>query len=44
MLEGDPAADARAHLTEDAAQQVWEQGLAMTVDEATALAGGGPVT
>jgi predicted ATPase/class 3 adenylate cyclase len=43
MLEGDPAADARAHLTEDAARQAWEQGLAMTVAEAAALAGGGRV-
>jgi predicted ATPase/class 3 adenylate cyclase len=44
MLEGDPAAEARAHLTEDAARQAWEQGLAMTVEEATALARGEPVT
>ena len=44
MFEGDPAADARAHLPEDTAQQAWEQGLTMTVDEATALAAGGPVT
>ncbi|HEV3498434.1 MAG TPA: hypothetical protein VHA34_19015, partial [Actinomycetes bacterium] len=44
MLEGDPAAEASAHLTEDAARQAWEQGLAMTVEEATALARGEPVT
>ncbi|HEV3497749.1 MAG TPA: hypothetical protein VHA34_15500, partial [Actinomycetes bacterium] len=43
MLEGDPVADARAHLTEDAAQQAWAQGLTMTVEDATTLAGGGPV-
>jgi predicted ATPase/class 3 adenylate cyclase len=42
MFEGDPAAEARAHLPEDAARQAWEQGLAMTVDEATALAAGDP--
>jgi hypothetical protein len=40
MLEGDPAAEARAHLTEDAARRAFEQGLAMTVGEAAALAGG----
>jgi len=40
MLEGDPAADARAHLSEDAARRAWEQGLAMTVPEAVALVTG----
>jgi predicted ATPase/class 3 adenylate cyclase len=38
MLEGDPAADARAHLTDDAAGRAWQEGLAMTVPQATALA------
>jgi predicted ATPase/class 3 adenylate cyclase len=34
MLEGDPAADARAHLTDEAAQRAWQEGLTMTVPEA----------
>jgi hypothetical protein len=38
MLEGDPAAEARAHLSEDAARRAWEEGLALTVDEAVAVA------
>jgi predicted ATPase/class 3 adenylate cyclase len=38
LLEGDPAAEARGHLSEDAAQRAWEEGRAMTVDEAVALA------
>jgi predicted ATPase/class 3 adenylate cyclase len=38
LLEGDPADEARAHLTEDAAQRAWEEGLAMSVDQAVALA------
>jgi predicted ATPase/class 3 adenylate cyclase len=38
LLEGDPVAEARAHLSEDAAQRAWEEGRAMTVDEAVALA------
>jgi predicted ATPase/class 3 adenylate cyclase len=37
MLEGDPAADARRHLTQDAADHAWREGLTMTVPEATAL-------
>jgi hypothetical protein len=37
MLEGDPAADARAHLTAEAAQQAWQEGLTMTVPEAIAV-------
>jgi predicted ATPase/class 3 adenylate cyclase len=36
MLEGDPVADARAHLTEDAAGRAWEEGRAMSVPEAIA--------
>jgi predicted ATPase/class 3 adenylate cyclase len=38
LLEGDPVAEARAHLSEDAAERAWEQGLTMSVDEAVALA------
>jgi predicted ATPase/class 3 adenylate cyclase len=34
MLEGDPAADARARLTDEAAQRAWQEGLTMTVPEA----------
>jgi predicted ATPase/class 3 adenylate cyclase len=34
MLEGDPVAEARAHLTEEAAQQAWREGLTLTVPEA----------
>jgi hypothetical protein len=39
LLEGDPAAEARTHLSQDTADRAWEEGLAMSVDEATALAG-----
>lgn len=39
MLEGDPVAEARAHLSEDAAQRAWEEGLAMSVEQAVAVAG-----
>jgi predicted ATPase/class 3 adenylate cyclase len=38
LLEGDPVAEARAHLSEDAAQRAWDEGRAMTVDEAVAIA------
>jgi predicted ATPase/class 3 adenylate cyclase len=38
LLEGDPVAEASAHLPEDVAQRAWEVGLAMRVDEAVALA------
>ena len=37
MLEGDPVAEARAHLTDEAAQQAWQDGLTMTVPEAIAV-------
>jgi tetratricopeptide (TPR) repeat protein len=37
---GDPEAEARAHLPEAAAQQAWEQGRTMDVDQALALAMG----
>jgi predicted ATPase/class 3 adenylate cyclase len=38
MLEGDPAAEARAHLTDDAAHRAWQEGLTMTLPEAIARA------
>jgi predicted ATPase/class 3 adenylate cyclase len=38
LLEGDPVAEAGAHLSEEAAERAWEEGLAMRVDEAVALA------
>jgi predicted ATPase/class 3 adenylate cyclase len=38
LLEGDPAAEARAHLSEDVADKAWAGGRAMSVDEAVALA------
>jgi hypothetical protein len=40
MLEGDPVADARAHLSEEAARRAWEEGLTLSVDQAAALARG----
>jgi predicted ATPase/class 3 adenylate cyclase len=40
MLEGDPVAEAGAHLTEAAARRAWEEGRAMSVPEATARARG----
>jgi predicted ATPase/class 3 adenylate cyclase len=40
MLEGDPVAEAGAHLTEDATRQAWEEGLTMNVPEAVTLAKG----
>jgi hypothetical protein len=38
LLEGDPVADAGAHLTDLAARRAWEEGLAMSLDEAVDLA------
>ncbi|TML00430.1 MAG: adenylate/guanylate cyclase domain-containing protein [Actinobacteria bacterium] len=38
LLEGDPVAEASAHLAEDEAKRAWQEGLAMSVDEAMALA------
>ena len=38
LLEGDPAAEAREHLPEDVARRAWEEGLALSVEEAVALA------
>ena len=40
MLEGDPAADARAHLPAAVADRAWREGLAMSLDEAVAVAVG----
>jgi predicted ATPase/class 3 adenylate cyclase len=44
ILEGDPADEARAHLSDEAARRAWEEGLAMSVDEAVALAREQPST
>lgn len=38
LLEGDPAAEARANLPEEAADRAWDEGRAMSVDEAVAFA------
>jgi hypothetical protein len=38
LLEGDPVAEARAHLRDDVAERAYKDGLTMTVDEAVALA------
>jgi predicted ATPase/class 3 adenylate cyclase len=40
MLEGDPAAEAGAHLTQDAARRAWREGLAMSVPEAVSVVTG----
>jgi predicted ATPase/class 3 adenylate cyclase len=37
LLEGDPADEARAHLSEDVARRAWEEGRAMSIDEAVAF-------
>jgi predicted ATPase/class 3 adenylate cyclase len=44
MLEGDPVAEASAHLSDDEARRAWEEGLTLTVQQAVALArsGAGP--
>jgi predicted ATPase/class 3 adenylate cyclase len=38
LLEGDPAEEARGHVSEGSARRAWEEGLAMSVREAVALA------
>src|SRR5437868_2401325 len=38
MLEGDPAAEARAQLSEEEAERCWQQGRSMELEEALALA------
>jgi predicted ATPase/class 3 adenylate cyclase len=38
LLEGDPAEEAKAHLPEEVARRAWEEGQAMSVEEAVALA------
>jgi predicted ATPase/class 3 adenylate cyclase len=40
MLEGDPVAEARAHLPADAAERAWQDGAAMGLDQAVAVARG----
>jgi hypothetical protein len=40
MLEGDPVAEAGAHLSEDATRRAWQEGLTMSVPEAVTLARG----
>ena len=40
MLEGDPVAEAGAHLTEDEARRAWQEGLAMSVPEAVSVVTG----
>jgi predicted ATPase/class 3 adenylate cyclase len=42
MLEGDPVAEARVHLSQAAAERAWQEGRAMPLAEATALARGDP--
>ncbi len=37
ILEDDPAEEARAHLPDDASRSAWEEGLAMSLDEAVAF-------
>jgi hypothetical protein len=38
MLEGDPAEEARNHIPAADAQRAWEEGRAMSVSQALALA------
>jgi hypothetical protein len=38
IMEGDPGAEALEHLPEDVARQAWEEGRAMSLEEAVALA------
>ena len=40
--EGDPVAEARRHLSEDAADQAWREGLGLSVSDAVTLARGDP--
>jgi predicted ATPase/class 3 adenylate cyclase len=40
ILDGDPVAEAGAHLPHEVVTRAWDQGLAMTLDEAVALARG----
>jgi hypothetical protein len=41
MLEGDPVAEASAHLSDDEARRAWEEGLTLTVQQAVTLARSG---
>ena len=43
LLEGDPVAEARVHVTEDAAQRAWDEGFNMSLDEAVTFARSEPV-
>ena len=38
ILEGDPRAEAGAHVSEEAAERAWDEGLAMSLDQAVAFA------
>jgi predicted ATPase/class 3 adenylate cyclase len=40
MLEGDPVAEASAHLTEEATRRAWQEGSTMSVQEAVVVAQG----
>jgi predicted ATPase/class 3 adenylate cyclase len=39
MLEGDPAAEARAQLSDEEAEQCWQEGRTMELEQALAMAG-----
>ena len=40
ILEGDPAEEAGAHLDPEVTRRAWDEGFAMTLDEAVRLAAG----
>jgi tetratricopeptide (TPR) repeat protein len=42
LLEGDPVAEARGHLEAVVADRAWEDGLALSIDDAAALVGDAP--
>jgi hypothetical protein len=44
ILDGDVRAEAGAHLSEGEADTAWEEGLAMSVEDAAAVARGGTET
>src|SRR5207245_10504543 len=41
MLEGDPAAEARAQLSEDEAERCWQEGRSLELEQALAMARAG---
>jgi tetratricopeptide (TPR) repeat protein len=43
ILDGDPVAEASAHLPPERGRRAWDRGLTMELEEAVALAHGGPV-